>query len=110
MTPPELYDQTMQDRREVELPYRGIMTNAVKPPERVSVVPLAHEDEAPVVLGVEFGVPLPAIVMPILEGTTMPEAQVQFPAGILTVSPSTAVCVGPLMTAFTLFRLQSAAV
>src|SRR6266568_5603029 len=54
--------------------------------------------------------PAPMMLIPMPEGTTMPVVQVQVPAGMLIVSPSTAVCVGPLMTAFTSVRLQVAAV
>jgi|SRR6516162_4460739 hypothetical protein len=55
-------------------------------------------------------VPAPMIVIPIPAGTLMPEAQVHEPAGILITSPSTAVCVGPFITAFTSLLLQVAAV
>jgi hypothetical protein len=50
------------------------------------------------------------IEMPIPAGTVIPAVQVQVPAGILIVSPSAAVCVGPLITAFTSLWLQLAAV
>jgi hypothetical protein len=60
-----------------------------------------HEELAPVVLAVEFGVPLPMMVIPIPLGTVIPDVHVQDPAGMLIVSPLTALCVGPLMTAFT---------
>ena len=62
----------------------------------------------PKVLGPVFGVPLPVSVIP----TEMesPLVQVQVPAGMIIVSPATAVCVGPLMTAFTSLGLQDAAV
>ncbi len=53
-------------------------------------------------LASELGVPLPWMVMPIPLGTVIPDDQVHDPAGIFIVSPSTATCVGPLMTAFTL--------
>ena len=56
---------------------------------------------APELLGLLFGVPLPMIDIPIPLGTVTPPVQVQDPAGILMVSPSTALCVGPLITAFT---------
>ncbi len=57
------------------------------------------EVPAPNVLGVVFGDPLPMSVIPTVIVT--PEVQVQVPAGIWMTSPATAVCVGPLMTAFT---------
>jgi hypothetical protein len=60
-----------------------------------------HEALAPVVVGVEFGVPLPIIVIPILLGTVIPLCHVQRPAGIWMVSPFTAVWSGPLITALT---------
>jgi len=71
---------------------------------------LLHDALAVFVLGVEFGVPAPIMVMPIPLGTEIPFVQVQEPAGILMMSPLPAVCVGPLMTAFTSDRLQDAAV
>src|SRR5882724_5793170 len=76
------------------------------------VVPLPQEDDGTVMPDVELGVPLPAIVMPIFDGTVMPVevVQVQEPEGIWMISPSTAVCVGPLMTASTSAREQVAAV
>src|SRR5262249_7397738 len=50
------------------------------------------------------------MVMPIPLGTVMPPVHVHDPEGIWIVSPSTAVCVGPLMTALTSLRLHDAAV
>ena len=91
----------MHEIRDVELPYCGDILKATAP-FNVSVVPLAQEDEGAEVLEPEFGVPLPVIVMPICDGTTIPVVQVHVPAGMLIVSPSTATCVGPLMTALTL--------
>ena len=71
---------------------------------------VAEQDElAPIVAGVLFGEPLPIIVMPMPPGTLIPPVHVQVPAGMFMVSPSTAVCVGPLMTAFTSDRLQDEA-
>jgi hypothetical protein len=64
---------------------------------------------APLVEGPVFGVPDPMIEMPTPE-TVIPEFHVQFPDGIMIVSPLTAVCVGPLMTAFTSAVLHDAAV
>jgi hypothetical protein len=83
--------------------------NPLIPPEIVMVVPL-HEELAPVVEGVEFGVPAPTIEIPMLPGTVIPVVQVHDPEGILIMSPSTAVCVGPLMIALTALWLQEAAV
>src|SRR6267378_4085703 len=54
--------------------------------------------------------PAPIMEMPIPLGTVMPLVQVHEPAGMLIVSPLTAVCVGPLMMAFTADWLQDAAV
>src|SRR6202035_680425 len=54
--------------------------------------------------------PAPMMEMPIPLGTVIPLVQVQEPAGILMVSPLTAVCLGPLIIAFTSDRLQDAAV
>jgi hypothetical protein len=68
-----------------------------------------HEADAPVVDGVELGVPVPLIVMPLPE-TEIPLVHVHDPAGIMITSPLPAVCVGPLMTAFTSLKLQEAAV
>lgn len=63
---------------------------------------LEAQDELGVcVPGVELGVPLPRMAIPTPLGAVMPVVQVHDPAGILIVSPFTAVCVGPLMTAFT---------
>ena len=107
----------MQDSRVVEFPYSGATTKAVKVPDRVRVVPLPQEAEAPVVEPSEFGVPFPLIVMPIFDGTLMPEFHVQEPAGMTMMSPSTAVCPPPthvppvlLMHSFTSPREQELAV
>jgi len=83
--------------------------NPLIPPEIVMVVPL-HEELAPVVEAAELGVPAPTIEIPMLLGTVIPVVQVHDPAGILIVSPSTAVCVGPLITALTALWLHEAAV
>src|SRR5882672_7304145 len=64
---------------------------------------------APLVPAPVFGVPDPTIVIP-LPAMVMPEVIVQVPAGMTMTFPSMAVCVGPLMTAFTSERLQLAAV
>jgi hypothetical protein len=109
MPEPEPEVMTMQERRLVEFPYEGAIRKAVMPLVTVMAVPLQDED-APVVVGSELGVPLPAMVIPILLGTFTPEVQEQLPAGMLMVSPSMAVCVGPLMTAFTSLCLHEAAV
>jgi hypothetical protein len=68
-----------------------------------------HEADAPWALALELGVPVPVMVMP-MPDTLMPEVQVHDPAGMTTTSPSTAVCVGPWMTAFTSLWLQEVAV
>lgn len=68
-----------------------------------------HEESEPNVDGLDDGVPLPLIVIPTLLIVT-PEDHVQEPEGIWITSPSTAVCVGPLITAFTAAWLQDAAV
>ena len=81
----------------------------MKPPE-IAIVVLLHDADAPVVPLVELGVPFPINVIATPEGTVMPLVQVQVPEGTLIVSPLTAVCVGPLMTAFTSLRLHDAAV
>lgn len=64
---------------------------------------------APLVEGPVFGVPDPMMEMPTPE-IVIPELHEQEPAGIMIVSPLTAVCVGPLMTAFTSEVLQDEAV
>jgi hypothetical protein len=47
------------------------------------VMAVAVQDtDAPVVLGVLFGVPLPRMLMPIPDDTTIPEVHVQEPDGI----------------------------
>jgi hypothetical protein len=63
---------------------------------------------APKVPGPVFGVPIPVSVIP--TEIDNPLVQVQVPAGMMIVSPATAVCVGPVMTALTSLRLQEAAV
>ena len=73
------------------------------------MVVAVQEADGPVTAGSPLGVPLPIIVIPILP-IEMPLVQVQVPDGMLMMSPSTAVCVGPLMIAFTSLRLQVAAV
>src|SRR3984957_20983345 len=55
----------------------------------------------PLHVGFVFGEPEPITLMPMPFGIATPTFQVQEPAGILIVSPSTALCVGPLITAFT---------
>jgi hypothetical protein len=91
----------IQEIREVELPNVGLIRKIAFPPALSVIVVAVQDAEAPVVLGVLFGVPLPMIVIPIPLGTVIPAVQVHVPAGILIVSPLTAVCVGPLITAFT---------
>src|SRR5262249_21244528 len=76
----------------------------------LTIVVWVQDAEGPKVLAVEFEVPVPRIEMPIPAGIVTEVVQVHVPAGIFITSPLTATCVGPLMTAFTLFRLQSAAV
>jgi hypothetical protein len=91
----------MQEIRIVELPYRGD-AEIMLWPEVVHVIVVFEQDElAPVTLASSLGVPLPMIDIPLPERTVMPVDQLQEPAGIWMASPSTAVCVGPLMTAFT---------
>jgi hypothetical protein len=69
-----------------------------------------HEELAPVVEAVELGMPAPTIEIPMPCGTVRPVVHVHDPDGMLTTSPSTAVCIGPLMTAFTSLWLQEWAV
>jgi hypothetical protein len=77
----------------------------------LSVMTVAvQEEDAPVVLALLLGVPLPMMVIPTPLGTVMPDVHVQEPDGIWITSPLTAVCVGPLMTAFTSLWLQDLAV
>jgi hypothetical protein len=97
----------MHDSRDVELPYVGYIRKPFAP-VKVIVVAL-HDADAPVVAAALFGVPLPLIVMPMLGGTVMPVVHVHDPEGIWIVSPSTAVCIGPLMIAFTSLQLHDAA-
>jgi hypothetical protein len=54
--------------------------------------------------------PFPMIEIPMVGGTTTPVVQVQVPSGMWIVSPFTAVCKGPLITAFTSLWLHVAAV
>jgi hypothetical protein len=99
----------MQEMRDVEFPNCGAI---LKPTTlaKVMLVPL-HEALGPNVAAVELGVPVPVIVMPIPDGTVMPLAHVVGEhGGMMMMSPSTAVCVGPLITALTLAWLQLAAV
>src|ERR1700733_6769170 len=63
----------------------------------------------PLHVGFVFGEPEPITLMPMPFGIATPTFQVQEPAGILIVSPSTALCVGPLITAFTSDCLHEAA-
>jgi len=101
---------TMQESRVVEFPNVGVARKAVTPLAKVMLV-CVQAELAPVLLAPDWGVPLPIIVMPIWLGTIMPALdQVQAPLGMLMTSPSTAVCVGPLMTAFTSLWLHEAAV
>src|ERR1700690_4097000 len=85
----------MQDRRVVEFPYCGEKEKAVKLPASVIVVFAAQEADGAVVVASEFGVPFPVMVMPMFDGTTMPEDHAHVPAGMLMISPSTAVCEPP---------------
>jgi hypothetical protein len=98
----------MQETRAVEFPKVGYIVRAV-PLEIVMAVWL-QDELGPVVPAVELGVPLPVMVIPMFLGTLMPLDQVHDPAGIWITSPSTAICEGPLMTAFTSLWLQVAAV
>src|ERR1700740_1146807 len=84
------------------------LKSGVTPPPILSVmtVVLVPAPKVPVPV---FGVPAPMTEMPTPEILT-PEVQVQDPDGILIVSPFTALCVGPLMTALTSLWLQDAAV
>jgi hypothetical protein len=97
----------IHESREREFPYVG--ENRKGFTLFTVIVVALHDAEAPVVEAVLFGVPLPLIVMAMLWGTVMPLVHVQEPEGIWIVSPSTAVCVGPLMTAFTSLQLHDAA-
>ena len=97
---PEPDAMVMQESRVVEFPYAGVIRNALMPPETVMLVAV-QEELAPVVDEPEFGVPSPMMVIPMPLGTVSPVLQVQEPDGILITSPLTALCVGPLMTAFT---------
>jgi hypothetical protein len=100
----------MHEMWDMAFPTEGVMEN-MDPEERSSVrTVLLHDEPAPVVPGSELGVPLPTIEIPMPLGTTMPEVHVQDPAGTLIVSPSTALCVGPFITAFTSCWRQEAAV
>jgi len=92
----------MQEIRVVEFPKLGRAVNTVIPETVIDVAP--QDALGPNVEAVAFGVPVPVIVIPMLLGMVMPGLvdQVHDPAGITMISPSTAVCVGPLMTALTL--------
>jgi hypothetical protein len=101
----------MHEMRDSELPEVGCSKNMLPPEVRSSVMTVAVQDEdAPVVLAPLCGVPVPLMVMPMPLGTVTPVVQVHVPEGRLIVSPLTAVCVGPLITAFTALWLQEAAV
>ena len=89
--------------RERLFPKVGFIAN----PPCVIEVPIVP---APKVFGDAFGVPLPMIDIPIPLRTLMTLVQVQEPAGMMIVSPSTATCVGPLMTLLTSLCAQVAAV
>src|SRR6266478_4139286 len=84
------------------------LKSGVAPPPILSVMTVVLVP-APKVPAPTFGVPAPMMEMPTPE-ILMPEVQVQEPDGILIVSPLTALCVGPLITAFTSLSLQEAAV
>ena len=82
--------------------------NANKATEALSIS-VVFEVPAPNVAAPVLGVPVPVMSIP-PPLIVMPEVQVQLPAGMIIVSPFTAVWVGPLMTAFTSERLHEAAV
>jgi hypothetical protein len=77
----------MPETRDRELPYWGLIT-IMELPVKLTVIVVLPD-------------PAPMMEMPILLGTVTPLVQVQEPDGMLMMSPSTAACVGPLMTAFT---------
>ena len=92
---------SMQERRMVAFPYTGEKENKA-PLLMLSVICVAVQDESGRNAdGLPEGVPVPMIVIPMPPGTTMPLVQMQVPDGITIVSPLTALCVEPLMTAFT---------
>jgi hypothetical protein len=93
----------MHEMRVSEAVAPGRAANMLLTPLARVIAVAVQDAEAPLVLGVPLGVPLPIIVMPSPTGMVIPEVHVHEPAGMLITSPSTAVCVGPLMTAFTLF-------
>jgi hypothetical protein len=77
----------------------------------LSVITVAVQDESGRYVDVLLdGLPLPMMEIPIPLRTIIPLVQVQDPTGMMMVSPLTAVCVGPFMTAFTSLRLHDAAV
>jgi hypothetical protein len=70
----------IQEMREAAFPKVGVIVNVV-PPEIVIAVWL-QDELGPIVAAVELGVPVPAMVMPIFDGTEMPLDHVHDPAGI----------------------------
>jgi hypothetical protein len=94
----------------VEFPYLGLIVRS-DPLLNWSVITVAVQDESGRYVDVLLdGLPLPMMEIPIPLRTVIPLVQVQDPAGIIMMSPSTAVCVRPLMTAFTSDLLHDAAV
>ena len=93
---------SMQDRRVVELPNCG--ENAIRnvdDPALSTITVAWQEAAAPVLPDPGLGVPEPISVKPTLLGGMRFEVHMQVPAGMLITSPSTTVCVGPLITALT---------
>lgn len=68
------------------------------PDPALSIITLLRVPD-PKVLDPVFGVPLPVSVIP--TDMESPLVHVQVPDGITIVSPASAVCVGPLITALT---------
>jgi hypothetical protein len=82
-------------------PYAGVALKNCPLPTRTVCWQVELAPGSP---GVLFGVPVPVIVMASPLRTVIAEVHCELPpehAGIMIVSPFTAVCVGPLMTAFT---------
>jgi hypothetical protein len=102
---------SIHETRVVEFPASGWRyINGFVDPEFTMISVAVQELAAPVAVPPEAGVPEPISVRPIFAGGTRFDVQVQVPDGTVIISPSTALWVGPLMTAFTSLWLQDAAV
>jgi hypothetical protein len=85
---------SMQEIRIVAVSEEG--ENCIKrfevPALSVMTVPVEQDDDAPLVLEPEFGVPEPISVKLMPDGATRFDVHVALPEGMFTVSPLTTVC------------------